>query len=247
MPAVRLLNEEGIGRFREFITSLRSGAQEAVPRDLLSDPDASVLAEGAAEVEVRDFVNKAEFAEYLVSRIEGQLPGQQIDYHRGLWSWIALFYFDQLCPADTDGVRHPLREDVYVPPSVDAPFAFRSYYRHLAAGPYRMRLLYPDHAAALLWAPVHQHPDLLEQLAAYQYLVTNRGYVNAYVRLYFRNRRGRLVPKTGATTRTRPGNVRRLRDLADQLDRTCDLYGLTGDQFLALLPPEEYAEWRQTA
>lgn len=182
----------------------------------------------------------------IAQRLSG-LPSESVDYNQGLCGWLALYYFPHLCPPDDDGKQNPLKEQLYIPPKVDQPLAYRTYYRHLIAGPYRIRQLHGQESQALLWGPIEKHPDLLEQLAARQDLITNTEFIKAVVQLYFqRDGDGAWSPKRGAVTRTRPGNLRRLKELLDQLDRTCDLYGLTAEQFLDLLP-DEYAHWRRSA
>ena len=182
----------------------------------------------------------------IAQRLAG-LPSESVDYNQGLWGWLSLYYFPHLCPPDDDGKQNPLKEQLYIPPKVDQPLAYRTYYRHLIAGPYRIRRLHGQESQALLWGPIDKHQDLLEQLAARQDLITNKEFIKAVVQLYFcREGNGAWSPKRGAVTRTRPGNLRRLKELLDQLDRTCDLYGLTAEQFLDLLP-DEYAHWRRSA
>ena len=236
MDSIRTLTEEGVTRFCGFIEAPRQGDEVDWPIDLLTDDATSTLLPQAGQIEDRGFDSKYELADYIAQRLV-HLPGEAVKYNQGLWGWLALYYFPHLCPPDDEGRHHPLKEQLYIPPKVDQPLAYRTYYRHLIAGPYRIRQLHGRWSQALLWGPIDKHPDLLEQLAARQNLITNTEFIKAVVELYFRrDGNGAWSPKRGAVTRTRPGNLRRLKELLDQLDRTCDLYGLTAEQFLGVNP-----------
>ncbi len=43
----------------------------------------------------------------------------------GLWNWLALRYFEQLCPPDAKGVRKPMAAGHYV---LEGRFAHNRYY-----------------------------------------------------------------------------------------------------------------------
>ena len=150
----------------------------------------------------------------------------------GIWSWLALFYFDQLSPLDGEGQRRP-REDYHYIPSTDSGW-HRD--RHLLAGPYKLFAMHRERARLLLHPPVHQHGAFVYQLGARRDLVTNKGLIEAIDLLYWDVRR--KAPKRGATTETRPGNLRRLITVVQQLDFNWDLYGMRAEEILRLLPSE---------
>lgn len=78
-------------------------------------------------------------------------------------------------------------------------------------------------------------------------VISNRSLIEAVDRLYFdpaSEEGGR--PKRGALTRTRPGNVRRLVAVSDQFDLTYDMYAMSCQQILDLLPAE-FDKWRAVA
>ena len=60
--------------------------------------------------------------------------------------------------------------------------------------------------------------------------------------LYLRNRKGK--PKSGAISRKRPGTLFRFIDVIQQLDLNYDLYSMTGQEVLQLLPAE-FDSWKK--
>ncbi len=225
MTKLRRLNAKGIDAFRELLQHIRDGAEfHASPAILYADEYSQRLAR-TIEIEARAFANKFDAAEYLSGILADVTPDI------GLWSWLALFYFDQLSPVDGDGNRRP-REDYHYIPSDSGWHRDR----HLLAGPYKLFAMHRDHARLLLHPPVHQHGAFVYDLSFRRDLITNRGLIEAVDLLYWDAKRKR--PKRGATTASRPGNLRRLIAVVQQLDFNYDLYGMGADEILRLLPPE---------
>lgn len=157
----------------------------------------------------------------------------------GLWTWLSLFFFDQVCPAEGGGRRKPGELARHV-----LSQHAQKYYRHLLAGPNRLVQLHDVNARVFLYGPLPEHGDFSEQLASRMQFVSNRALIEAVDKLYFdpaANGAGR--PKRGALTRTRAGNLRRLVSVIQQLDLTYDLYAMNSQQILDLLP-DEFAKWK---
>lgn len=243
MPQVRKLSDKGTTLFNEYLGRLAQGAQEAPPLDLLTGQESSLPIEGAASVESARFTTRLQAAEYLHEALDA-VPASEIDHNPGLWNWLALFYFDQLCPALPGGAREAGKSYRYILPPITSMEHFRHYYRHLLAGPYRVFRLHPNGARSLLSNPVEEAGDFNEQVASRLELVTNRGFVGAIDALYFDAEKQK--PKRGALTRKKPGTLRRLIDLHGQLDLTYDLYSLSTEQLVGLLP-SEFNKWRSNA
>ena len=49
-----------------------------------------------------------------------------ISYNRGLWSWLAALFFEQLAPVDADGNRNLRREYVYLLSARESTIAISS-------------------------------------------------------------------------------------------------------------------------
>lgn len=224
---VRLLSESGLDTFEAFIRERQLGSPAEVPHHLLTDPDSTTTATFGADLEQREFRSRIELARYIDGLLGSE--AERLGRHPGLWSWLALFYFDQLCPTD----RRPKQSYKYlVRPDDD----WRTYYRHLVYGPWSIFRRHGEKGRLLLAGPVRVHPDLAEQFAARQEFVTNDALMEVADVLYWDEEAGR--PKTGATSADRAGSVRRLIAVAQQLDLTYDMYGMDAASILSLLPPE---------
>jgi hypothetical protein len=84
--------------------------------------------------------------------------------------------------------------------------------------------------------------DIWEQLASRQEIITNLGILGTATLLYLDTKKDR--PKRGAaSTKRKPGTLRRFVDLIQQLDLTYDLYSMQPTEILGLLPAE-FDGWR---
>jgi hypothetical protein len=242
MPVVRSLNDRGMEAFREFLRRIRDGAEFQESPALLYADDTSRPLARAIRIEPQTFASKFDAASYLAG-ILAPLESPALAGDAGLWSWLALFYFDQLSPIGADGGRRPRHDYHYIPPSPSTGSKTSNWTRdrHLLAGPYKLYRMHGRHARLLLYPPVHQHGRFVYDLGWRHDLITNRGLVEAIDTLYWNPKTNR--PRRGATMPSLPGNLRRLITVAQQLDFNYDLYGMTASEILALLPAE-FDEWR---
>lgn len=229
--ALRRLTEPGLDAFGAYLDQLKADPKLAPPTYLLTDPTTS---QPAADVEIdpsRTFPRRLEAARYLDEILTtAALPAVERDH--GLWAWLTLLFFDQVCPTGKGGARKPKARVVYIPAVAD----FQRYYRHALLGPYTvLRANGEENALALLLSPVHIMTDIVEQLASRQGRITNPTVVGTATRLYVD--RDALTYKPGARG-SGDGSPRRLTAVLDQLDLTYDLYGTTVEELVSLLPKE---------
>ncbi len=223
---LRRFNEKGIVHFDQFRES--AARDTAQLYELLEDPTCSSAVAPSIEVEQRPFPTRFAVGEYLHSVLGGaSLPG--LDTDRGLWSWLAAFYFGQLCPQGRNpGARHR-----WIPES-----GYNVYYRHLLRGPYQIYRAHSDNprrALAVLATAPSAPGDIAEQLVARQDLITNPNVIEVATLLYINPATDQ--PKRGAARRDN-GGARCLPIVLDQLDLIWDLYRLEPDKLLDLLPEE---------
>lgn len=235
VTTVRALNGAGIERFRAYLAALRAGHASDPPRELLTD--ASCTEELSVDVPIgpERFATRWGAGESLCSRL-APLPAGEVEGNPGLWAWLALYYFDQLAPRRTGGLRRPGRDYRHV-----ADFGFRYRYRHLLYGPFAVYRRHRGHAILLLSGPLHVEQGVYQEITSRQDLIASRGVVEALNALYLDRARG--LPKRGAQRAERPGSLRRFVRLLQQLDLTYDIYGMSGSAIVDLLPPE-FDAWR---
>jgi hypothetical protein len=231
---LRRLRERGIQAFAAYLDSLKDRPTADVPRDLLTNPEYSETVVPEIEIdETRTFGNRLEAAKYLYERLSS-VALKDVERDNGLWTWLTLLYFDELCPKDESGNRKPGARARYIP----EPANFQRYYRHLLAGPYRIYRAFrdaPARALVVLCQPLDKPGDLVEQLVSRQEIVTNPAAMEAATFLYIDP--ATRTPKRGASAKT-AGAARRLADVLLQFDCTYDLYAMTASELLDILPGE---------
>ena len=119
MTALRKLNADGIAAFREYLASIRAGAEFQASPALLYVDEFSTAVRPRIEIERRTLKTKLDAATYLTTVLE-PIESPSLAGDAGLWSWLALFFFDQLSPLRADGKRRP-REDYHYVPSDRRP------------------------------------------------------------------------------------------------------------------------------
>lgn len=230
---VRRFNAQGLAQLGEFLDSLTTDKPLPYPSELLVGVHETELIEPEVQVEEIVFASRFMAAEYLHTQLSAAAI-QNIENDVGLWSWLALFYFYELCPADPNGRRKPGERARWIP----AVGNFRKYYRHLLAGPfriYRTHRDYPARAIALLYSSLHSPGEVAEQMVSHQELVTNPGIVQTVTNLYIES--ATQQPKRGAAGRG-PGSARRLAAVLGQFDITWDLYAMNATSIIDMLPSE---------
>jgi hypothetical protein len=232
---LRSLNRIGLDRFRAYLHDLRAGKPLPVPLRLLADAASTSELPVEIEIELRTFANRLELGRYLTELL-APLEPDVTDRDAGIWAWMALFYFEQVCPAEPSGVRFPGKDYRHVP-----EFAVRERHRHLLFGPYQVYRRHGERSALLLTGALDTESRVYHEIVSRRDLIANRGVIEAALALYFDAHRGR--PKPGAQGSNHPGTVRRFVRVLQQLDVTYDIFGLSGAQLLEILPPE-FDAWR---
>lgn len=234
MTALRKLNARGITKFREHLADIRAGEPFQSNPALLYVDEYSAAVRPRIDLEQQHFKTKLDAAMYLAKVLE-PIDGPRLTNDIGLWSWLSLYFFDQLAPVRPDGKRRPREDYHYIPD--------RRIERHLLIGAYMTYKMHGETARLLLHPAVHQHGRFLFDLASRRDLITNRGLVELADRMYWNSRTKR--PKRGASNENQPGSLRRLIAVVQQLDFNYDLYGMSADEIAALLPEREFASWTQ--
>lgn len=234
----RKLNEAGIAAFREYI---RDGAVGPPPVNLLTSPDTSAPLQPKIQPGTGQFDDRYMFGVYLNTLLK-EFDSAVIGGDAGLWSALALLWFDRLCPPDASGNRSPNKEYHYIL-SAD----YRHYYRHLVRSPWHLVKDHGEAARFLLISPRKQahplsvHGDILEQFGGRQQVLGSRPIIKAANKLYFDG--NRLRPRTGVAGNGR-GSARRFGLVLRQLALTYDPECMSDSAFIGILP-DEFERWRK--
>lgn len=235
MTKLRAFTPEGIERVREMLVALQQGGQND-PR-LLLENDRFTVPVDDIDVKPRPFADRQEAGEHLVALLSGvrPRPGHSVESDAGLWTWLSVLWLDQLAPRAADGTRRPGKPYRFVLADRD----YRTYYRHLLNGPYRIVRAHSDRlrdVRVLLATPVDKPGDLVEQIASHQRIVTSPTLLALATSLYIDPVSAQ--PKKGAAGRDRPGVLRRLIDVLTQFDATFDTWSMSTADLLDMLPDE---------
>ena len=234
---LRRFTEEGLSAFSDWLNQVERQGYGEVPTELLFDHSYARQISKEVDVEERVFDTRIEWASYAYTLLR---PVELKEQDKSFWAWLSLAYFDSVCPVDSDGYRKVRARARYIPEGDD----YRRYYRHLLASPYSIYRAHADDplkALCLLSSSLSSPGELVEQLAARQELVTNRGVVHTATLLYID---GNGTAKRGSGG-SGPGSPRRFASVLDQFDLTFDIYAMAAKELVALLP-HEFEKFKRT-
>ena len=226
---LRCMNENGMNEFRRYLIALRQSQKLPPPWEILSDDTTSELFAIDIEIDRPIFESRFDMGVYLVDKLR-HIDSHVIEHHTGLWSWLALYYFDQLCPSDTNWERAPRENYTYL-----LSRDYRHHSRHAIRTTWHFVRLYGEKVRFMFSKPPHERGEIIEQLAARQELAASPGVISAANILY--DDAERKTFKRGAAGR-KAGSIWRFISVLQQFRLTYDLYDISGEDLTELLPPE---------
>lgn len=242
MTAARRLNDAGIARMHSWLDTLKELRRGDVPDELLTGSEFTVQVEGPAVPQLlqRSFASRLQWGAYIDSVLH-QYPTRALQLDTGVWAWLTLFYFDQVCPKGGNGERKVLQRARYIPSGSN----YQTYYRHLLQGPWRVVRAHrddPARALAVLSGALHTPGELAEQLMSRSELISSSTAMRCATTLYIDADSQR--PKRGAGG-SKAGSPRRLAGVLSQFDVTWDIYQMSSERLLGLLP-REFEKFKST-
>src|SRR5690349_21789373 len=111
---LRRFNPDGIAEFVGYRASLAVDPTLPPPFDMLEDPALTEAIPGDVDVPNRNFTNRLEAGQFL-NEIVDTARVRTPERDAGFWSWLTLFYFNEVCPEDGHGRRYPQDEARLVP------------------------------------------------------------------------------------------------------------------------------------
>ncbi|MFN9539956.1 MAG: hypothetical protein ACK6A8_12030 [Planctomycetota bacterium] len=224
------MTESGIRSFEAHIRNLRQGTEETTPWGLLASEEHSEALADRREVEQeRAFGTRYDLGRYLVESFEGVRLQPYIG-DRGFWTWLALLWFDQLCPAKK-GQRRPSQPYNYV---LSRNYNHRP--RHSVYMTWQLVDRYGEDSRFMLCKEPSTRGELTEQLMARQDILSAEGVVRLASQLYFDPVSG--VFKRGSAARKSPGCVARYIAWLQQRELTYDIFSTTREDLERMLPVE---------
>lgn len=233
--SIRTFNEEGLNEFERIITDIRNNSLKEIPGDLLTSGHYSEIREPIINIERVDYKNKNELVPYLVEKLSLK-ANKYLYFDKGMWSWLAAFFFDNVCPQDGNGKRKVNETAFYI---LRDPRNYTKYYRHLLAYPCRLYSELGDSSKIFLIGSFLKRGEITEQFGAYQEIALNKGILDAANLMYWDDNTKNL--KRGAAGKG-AGSARRLVRLIRQYQMTYDLNSMNGNEIVGLLP-SEFAKW----
>lgn len=234
---LRKLNDKGLATFAAWIAD---GAEGTAPVALLLDPETSDKLPVSILPARHEFKDRLEFGAYLVDLLKG-LDAHVISRDTGLWSALALIWFDLLCPPGKDGVRKVDKGYRYI-----LSGSFQTYYRHLVRSPWQLYRDHGENARFMLIRPrevphpLSIHGEILEQFGGRQRVMGSKPIIRAANHMYIDQATGK--PRKGVAG-AGPGAALRFGKVVRQLDLTFDPEMMSPEEFIAVLP-KEFSKWR---
>ncbi len=240
------LTDAGIKAAREYLAKLRAGERAPFPYALLTDRRYAQAVAPAVSVEQRHFASRREAGAYLKDRL-APLGNAAIADNAGLWSWLGMFYFHQIVGIDAAGnPRLGRNPDVaYIIDPDETGRGARRHFAHRLLLCWEIYVRHGETAWYLLDEPVGSLGQLADRLSGAPEMFRAVGIVELAHRLYADpvTRRLKSGVLGGGQNQRPPGGIVRLLDVLNQLYMTYDVYGMTAQQLLPLLPPE-FDRWQ---
>jgi len=234
MMHLRIFNAGGIAHLEKYLQSVRSGGRDVLNRreSILNNPDLSdvVRRDSPVFLENNEFANTTQAMQYLHGKLSGITGVGVIGKNAGLWAWLALFYFNQLCSVNERGECSVGVSARWIP-----DFQHSRHFHHLLLGPYLCYLPFrdnPERARVLLSHRLNREGVGVMGIGSRQELVTSDAVVEAAGDLYV-GEDGKF--KRGVTGKD---GIRRFVEVMQQFALTWDLYSMPKETLLDMLPGE---------
>ena len=240
------LTPEGINAAKAWLSALRGGLSIPFPETILTSPPYAQPVEPEIYVGKRNFNSRRDASMYLIRRLAPLGPTRIID-NPYLWSWLGMFYFEEIVRKDTNGNprlgSNSNTDILYVwgPSSgTQDGWGERRRFAHRLMLAYEIYRQHGESAWFMLEEPVNSLSRFTMRLAGAPELFRSTGIVHLAHLLYADPNTRKLKQSSGGDSRATapPGSLPRLIDVLNQLYMTYDVYGMSAEQLLHWLPSE---------
>ncbi len=225
----RTLTDTGIRRAQAVLRDIRDHPERPlkVPNAVLYGDDCSRSLNDAPAVEHHQLTTRRDAAEYLMALTPPLDQRLVDDWH--FWSWLGLFHVeDILHTPERRGRMSREVETFVVDPTVKQ--SLRSDYRNYLWAAWRLHQRFGDDMSFLLDRDMMEIGDIVRRITNSPRVFNSTGVAELIVRLYSDGPR----PKRGHVSQ--PGGLNHLLRVLPQLELTHDVYGMTPDALLRILP-----------
>ena len=245
------MTPDGIREATEYLSILRDGKRlrtwERDLYELLSDLENATQVHPEIFVQRRSFSNRREAGQYLLPILE-PLGGRRIVGNHPLWSWLGMFYLDQAAPRGLFGELQLSKGDApYVLNPQGKATADRTGQLHRLMVAYEIFARHGEKAWCMLDQPLYRMEHFTMRIVGTTSIFNSVGVVELANLLYADQRTRRYKPGLAGSAEKgglhNPGSLPRLIAVLNQLYMTYDVYGMTADQLMDLLPPE-FNSWK---
>ena len=231
----------GIRRARKFLDEVRNDpeARREPPRELLEEPECTRTFRGKLTVDRERpvFASRREIGEYLAPKLRPF--GASIADRTSLWSWLGMFHFGRTVRVVNGAAQLSPLDETFVIDPLDSQ-NLRGIHRHYLRSAWQLYEVHGDNAAFLLNQSPTARGFIADRVFQSQRIFNSAGVVPLILGLYTNGNR----PKRGF--QGRPGGLRHLLRVLDQLERTHDVYGMPPEALVRILPPE-FKPWTNGA
>lgn len=230
---LRQFNKSGIDAFRGFLAACRENPKEQLPKGLLESDEHTLLVPGEIIVEPREFSSRREAADYFHDVLSPLSP-DAVRKDVGMWTWLSLFYFDQICPIG-NGNRKVRNDYTYIYMPDDS----RYFYRHLLFIAWQVKHVAPEHNRLFLDSSLVTLDKLTTEVFKRLYLTRIPCLFELLDRLYWDSANSRPAKGIVSPNKVSAGDLmHRFPTRIRQLEKTYELQSLDADQLLEILGEE---------
>jgi hypothetical protein len=194
-------------------------------KDMQNRKDNSVEIEKSQQILNSDFSSSYELGVHLVETLK-DLSYSDIQGDSEMWDWLVLFYFDLIFSEKMRGyseLRYILNQD------------WKLVFRHLARTPWWCVQYYGKYSKLLLCEEPYRSIDWLEQYIKNRDIREFKPLIKICYEMYFDKKNEKYKP---GTSKGKSGALFRLRDKINQFFRVYDLWHMSAQEIIDLLPKE---------
>lgn len=233
----REFTARGIERARQFLAEVRANptGRKSPPLELIEGSEFTRPFRGQLTVRARwhAFGSRREIGEYLAPRLS---PFRNwVGDRTSFWAWLGMFHFEDTARIEDGAVKLSPLDETFVIDRRDKQ-NLRGMHRHCLRSAWQLYEVHGEDAAFLLDQPPWARGDIADRILQSQRVFASAGIVPLVLTLYTDGSR----PKRGF--QSRPGGLRHLLRVLDHFERTHDVYGMTPDALVRILP-KEFEPW----